>query len=309
MKICILGAGALGSAIGGCLSEAGSDVYLVSNAADHIEAMRANGLRLREEGQDRNVKVNAALDSIEIGPVDLVVLLVKSFHTRVAIEGASSLIGPNTVVLSLQNGLGHEEVLSEMVGRQRVIAGKTYIGGVMLGPGHVLAARHGKLTIIGELDGTISERALRVSQEFERAGLHVKVDDNIVGKMWDKLLINAATGPLCGITRLPYGELYKLQEMRDCALKAVSEAMTVAKALGVRLSIDDPAEVWRLAAEGLPAEFKPSMLQSIEMGSVTEIDCVNGAVVRLGRKMGMPTPVNDVLVSCVKGIERALLLP
>lgn len=306
MTICIVGAGALGCAIGAALSDAGSNVWLINRSAEHVDAMRAHGLRIVGPQGERSVPVQAAPSCADIGTVDLVIVLVKSFHTRAAIEGARPAIGPDTAVLSLQNGLGHEDILAEVVGRERVLAGKTYVGGVLLGPGRIISGTAGKHTYLGELDGSRSARVLAIAAEFERAGLATTVSDNILGTMWDKLLVNVATGALSGITRLSYGGLYAVPELRDTALAAVAEAIAVARAGGVRLSIETPEQAWDKAAEGLPADFKASMLQSLEKGSTTEIDFINGAVVRGGAKHGVPTPVNAALVGCIKGIERAL---
>jgi len=306
MKICFLGSGALGSALGGVLTEGGNDVWLVDAWPDHVDAMNARGLTLRDGGVDRSVEVHARTSADGIGAADLVVVLVKSYHTREAIESARSLVGADTVVMSLQNGLGHEEILAEVVGRGHVLAGKTYAGGVLLAPGHVIAGTRGKLTYIGELDGRITERAKRIAETFTRAGLPTEVSDNIVGTMWDKLLINVATGALAGITRLTYGDLYDVPEIRACALAAISEGIAVAKALGVRLTSEDPEYAWNLASAGLPAEFKTSMLQSLEKGMPTEVDFINGSVVRNGERTGVATPVNRTLVACINGIERGL---
>jgi 2-dehydropantoate 2-reductase len=309
MRICFLGSGALGSAIGGALSEAGCDVHLVDAWKEHVDAMNRDGLKLRENGVDRIVRVKAATDAHDVGIADLVIVLVKSYHTREAVECARSIVGAKTVVMSLQNGLGHEDIIAEAVGRERAIAGKTYLGGVLLAPGHVIAGLEGKETIIGELDGRITERVRRIADTFNGAGLETIVSDNIVGTMWDKLLINVATGALAGITRLTYGDLYAVPEVRACALAAIAEAMAVAKASAAKLSMHDPEEAWVKASAGLPAEFKTSMLQSLEKGQPTEIDFINGAVVRGGEKCGVPTPVNRALVACVKGIEHGLRLP
>ncbi len=306
MKICVLGAGALGCAIGAALAEAGSDVWLINRTLSHVDAMNANGLRLVGPNGERRVPVKAATNCVGIGAADLVIVLVKSFHTREAIAGASPILGPNTVVLSLQNGMGHEDILAEFVGRERVLAGKTYVGGVMLAPGRIISGTEGKHTYIGELDGSLSERVQRIAAEFNRAGLATTVSDNIVGTMWDKLLVNVATGALSAITRLTYGELYAVPQVKATALAAVAEAMAVAKAAGVSLEFTAPEQAWVRAAEGLPPEFKASMLQSLEKGSVTEIDFINGAVVRWGERCGVPTPVNAALIGCVKGIERGL---
>jgi 2-dehydropantoate 2-reductase len=231
---------------------------------------------------------------------------VKSYHTKEAIINAGPIIGDKTVVLSFQNGLGNEDILAEVVGKERVIGGRTFAGGVLLSPGHVIAGRKGKQTYIGELDGRTTERVIQIAKQFNQAGLETIISSNIIGIMWDKLLINVATGALSGITRLPYGGLYKVKEVMDCAVEAVSEGIAVAKARGVELTITDPKEIWLKAAEKLPPEFKASMLQDIEKGSRTEIDSINGSVVRLGEKHGVPTPVNRVLVASIKGIEHHL---
>jgi 2-dehydropantoate 2-reductase len=127
-----------------------------------------------------------------------------------------------------------------------------------------------------------------------------------MGTIWDKLLVNVATGALSGITGLAYGDLYAVPEVEACAMAAVAETMAVAKASGIQLTTNDPQQPWIKAAAGLPFEFKASMLQSLEKGFVTEIDFVNGAVVRQGARCGVPTPVNQTLVACLKGIERGL---
>lgn len=307
MKVCILGAGALGCSIGGALAEAGADVWLINRSKAHVDAINGQGLRVREaDGTERVVRARAANNCEGIGVADLVLVLVKSFDTRGAIEAAAPIVGEHTVVMSLQNGLGHEDVLSDVVGRARVLAGKTYVGGVMLGPGHIIGGTRGKQTYIGELDGRVTPRAEAIAAEFTRAGLDTTVSDNIVGTMWDKLLVNVSTGALAGITRLAYGPLYEVPEVEATALAAVAEAMAVARAKGVRLSIGEPREAWQMASAGLAREFKTSMLQSLEKGSATEIDFINGAVVREGERLGIATPVNRTLVACIKGIEKGL---
>jgi 2-dehydropantoate 2-reductase len=306
LKVCILGAGALGCSIGAALAQGGSDVWLVNRSAAHVDAINTSGLKVREGGEEHVVHLRAARDSRGLEAMDLVVVLVKSYDTRDAMDAATSLIGKHTVVMSLQNGLGHEDELTASVGRSHVLAGKTYVGGVMLGPGHIISGTRGKKTIIGELDGSSSDRLHAIAAEFNRAGLDTAVTDNIVGTMWDKLLVNVATGALAGITRLTYGPLYEVPEIEATALAAVQEAMAVARAQGVRLTIREPREAWAMASAGLPHDFKTSMLQSLEKGSRTEIDFINGAVVREGALLGIATPVNRTLVACIKGIEKGL---
>ncbi|MDB5918312.1 MAG: 2-dehydropantoate 2-reductase [Massilia sp.] len=306
MKIYFLGAGALGCAIGGTLAAGGSDVTLIDPYQAHVDAINRDGLRMRRGEEEAVVCVKAATSTDGMVAPDLIIVLVKSFHTREAIRAAKSIIGAQTVVMSLQNGMGHEDILAEEAGAAHVLAGKTYVGGVLLGPGHIIAGTRGKLTIIGELDGSISDRVNAIAAEFERAELPTTVSDNILGTIWDKLLINVATGAMSGITGLPYGRLYALPELEASAVAAVAEAMAVARAIGVRLSIAEPRDAWVMAAEGLPPEFRTSMLQSLDKGAPTEIDFINGAVVRAGARNQVPTPVNQTLVALVKGIEARL---
>lgn len=306
MKICILGAGALGSAIGGTLAASGADVTLVSRTQAHVDAINRDGLTLVSGNGETTVKVKAATTCRGLTLADLVIVLVKSFATREAVASVMPIVTPDTVVMSLQNGLGHEDIVSAVVGRERTMAGKTYVGGVYLAPGRVIAGTQDKLTVIGELDGCVSARALAIAAIFETAGLRCQVSDNIVGTMWDKLLINVSTGAISGVTGLAYGPLYGVSECEATGIAAVEEAMAVARAAGVGLSIATAREAWLMAAAGLPDEFKTSMLQSLERGSVTEIDYINGAVVRGGKRYGVPTPVNATLVACIKGVERRL---
>jgi 2-dehydropantoate 2-reductase len=306
LKFAVLGAGALGSAIGGVLTEAGHDVWLITRNQAHVEAINTNGLVLRSEGKDRTCKAQATTNTADAGQVDCVIVLVKSAQTRQAMLSSMSLLGPHTTVLSLQNGLGHEDILSNVVGCERVLAGKSYCGGQFIAPGHVICGVRGKQTHMGELDGAMSERILAIAKAFNEAGLQTTVSDNIMGTIWDKLFVNVATGAISGITRLMYGDLYQVPELEACAIAAVSEAMQVAKARGVTTSMTEPLEAWRLAGAGLPYEFKASILQTLERGARTEVDYMNGAVVKLGAQHGIPTPVNSTLLACIKGLEKLL---
>ena len=307
MKIVILGAGALGCAIGAALTQGGHETWLLNRSAGHVEAMRRDGLRVDDAQGTRLVQVRASSRPEEVGAADLVIVLVKSLQTEAAMRGAMALVGPGTLVLSLQNGLGHEDILASIVGRERVLAGKTYVGGVLRGPGHILSGVDGKDTYIGELDGRITPRVRNIAEAFTAAKLRTIVSDNIVGAMWDKLLVNVATGALSGITRLTYGQLYDEPLLAATAQAAVAEAMEVARAAGVVLTLTEPEQAWRLACAGLAPSFKTSMLQSLEKGTLTEIDFINGSVVRHGQRHGVPTPVNATLVACIKGIERAMV--
>lgn len=316
MKIAIIGAGSLGSAIGGLLHEAGHAVWLITRNAAHVQAIDARGLVLQTRDaqgalHSRSVAISAATSADRVaqlaGAMDLVVVLVKSAQTGQAAQAALSLMGADTVVVSLQNGLGHEECIAGIVGSARTLAGKTYVGGQMVEPGVVLCGSVGKDTLIGELDGQLTPRISRIAQAFESAGLHTVVSDNILGTIWDKLFINVATGALSGITGLAYGHLYQIKVLEDVAVAAVGEALQIARVKGIHTSIDEPIQAWRKAGAGLPFDFKASMLQTLERGVRTEVDYINGAVVAEGERLGIATPVNRTLVACIKG--REFLLP
>ncbi len=303
MKVCILGTGSLGSTIGGALAKAGNEVHFVGRAP-HMDAVNKNGLVMVTPTGDHTVRPIGHTAPEGIGVCDLVIVLCKAFDTAKTMEEGKGLVGPGTTVMSLQNGLGAEDVLCECVGAEHVIGGKTYIGGMLLGPGRVQATIPGKDTFIGELDGSVTDRTRAIGKVFDDAGMHCIVSDNIMGVIWDKLLVNVATGAVCGITHLPYGDMYEEEKLVATAIAAVREGIEVAHAAGVKLTYESPMDTLELARAGLPKSFKPSILQSLEKHRPTEVGVINGAVVAQGKKYGVPTPVNETLVACIVGIER-----
>lgn len=309
MKIVMLGAGALGSTIGGTLAMGGNDVHFVDMWQEHVDLINKDGLHMTNEKEDWYVRVDARTTADTIGEADLVIVLVKSFATKQAVEQLkqTNVIGKNTLVMSLQNGLGNEETIASVIGSENVISGKTYVGGRLIQAGYISAGVQGKWTYIGELNGEITDRIQTVCNVFNDAGLLCEESDNIKGLIWDKLLINVAAGALCGITRLPYGPLYEEDYIKDVAVAAIQEGIQVAKAAGVVLKSEDPQYPWVAASEGLPGTFKTSILQSLELKRPTEIDFINGSIVEWGKKYGIATPVNQTLVACVKGIEKYIL--
>ena len=309
MKIVMLGAGALGSTIGGTLAMGGNDVHFVDMWQEHVDLINKDGLHMTNEKEDWYVRVDARTTADTIGEADLVIVLVKSFATKQAVEQLkqTNVIGKNTLVMSLQNGLGNEETIASVIGSENVISGKTYVGGRLIQAGYISAGVQGKWTYIGELNGEITDRIQTVCNVFNDAGLLCEVSDNIKGLIWDKLLINVAAGALCGITRLPYGPLYEEDYIKDVAVAAIQEGIQVAKAAGVVLKSEDPQYPWVAASEGLPGTFKTSILQSLELKRPTEIDFINGSIVEWGKKDGIATPVTQTLGACVKGIEKYIL--
>jgi 2-dehydropantoate 2-reductase len=306
VKICILGAGSLGSAIGGHLARAGNEVVLVNRNAGFCDAVNSRGLTLVIDGKEEQIPLRACQAAGGLEAMDLVIVLVKSKDTASVMQSAIHLVGPETVVMSLQNGLGQEKILAEIVGREHLLAGKTYVGGLMIAPGKVVAGAAGKETLVGELEGPVTPRVRRIVDTFNAAGLPAVARDDMMAAIWDKLFVNVATGAVAAVTGLDYGNLYDIDEIRETGIAAVVEAMQVADALGIPITTREPAQAWEKASAGLPFGFKTSMLQSLEKGSVTEVDFINGSVVRAGDAAGIATPVNRTLVAMVKGVERAL---
>jgi len=303
MRTVVLGAGSLGSVIGGCLARGGAAVTLVSRRSEYVRAVTAEGLKLVEDDGTSVVWPRATVNVGEVGVVDLVIVVVKAFDTATALSSIMPLLGTNTTVLSLQNGLGSEDLIAETVGRERVLAGRTYVSGDAMAPGVVRAGIRGRSTVIGEPFGYVSDRAETVAAAFRRGGLDAEVSSDIRSVIWRKLLVNVATGALAGITGLPYGLLYQLEGVHRVGVAAVDEAVAVATACGVDLGEVDTEAVWQDARMGLPGDFRTSILQSLERGSPTEVGVINGAVVRNGRAAGVPTPVNATLEACVEALE------
>ncbi|MEG3066363.1 2-dehydropantoate 2-reductase [Acetomicrobium sp.] len=242
MKIAVLGAGSMGCVYGGILAKAGYDVTLIDVWAEHVKAIQENGLIINENGSDIIIKnIKAVTDPREVGEVDLVIVLVKATVTEQAMEGAKSLIGENTRVLTLQNGLDNIEKLIKVVGKEKVLAGVTEHGANMLAPGRVQHAGTGD-TIIGELDGKLSNSLRKIGSVFEKAGLRVCYSNNVMGAVWRKLLVNVGINALTSITGLRNGRLIELEETDELLRLAVREAVSIANAKGIDLELADPVE-------------------------------------------------------------------
>ena len=304
MKIAVLGAGAMGSLYGAKLSaNSKNEVHLIDVWKEHIDAVNSNGLQM-EEGDDvllyENLKGH--ISSEETGVCDLVIVFVKSTVTKTAVESNAAVFGPNTVALTLQNGLGNIEQISSVIGAERVIAGTTAHGATMLSPGKIRHAGKGK-TIIGELGGHESDRIRKMAAVLEDAGMETVISGNVLGLVWDKLLVNVGINALTGITKLYNGQLLDYPEIEELLEKAVSEGVAVARAKGIRLGFDDPVAHTKDLCRATAAN-KSSMLQDILNDRQTEIEMMNGAIVREGKALGIETPVNLALTNLITYLSR-----
>ncbi len=297
MKIVVLGAGALGSLLGAFLSRA-HDVTLVARR-DHAEAVNRAGLAV--EGRTTSIARVAAVTDVASAPIpDLVLVTVKSYDTAAAATDAARLLGPSTLVLTLQNGLGNVEALAARVPAPRLLAGATTIGATLLEPGRVRHAGTGYLRL-GSPSGN-REAAARACAALSVAGLSPEVVDEVEGEIWAKVVVNAAINPATAITGLSNGALLEIPALKDLLARAAEEAIEVARAEGVALPPDDLV-VRALRVAELTAPNKSSMLQDVERGRRTEVDAISGEVVRRGVAVGVDTPVNRTLWALVKGIE------
>ena len=309
--IIVLGTGAMGSLFGATLAQGGLAVTLVDIRTDHIDAINAQGLKIQGYGGDRIVHVRATTCAGELPRADIVLVQTKAPDTAVAVESVRRVFGPDTVVISFQNGLGNEEVIGGIVGPECVLAGVTAQGATQVAPGVVHS--YGDLpTYVGELAGGSSARAERIAQCFTTAGLRTHASADIRRDMWKKLLGNAGLSPTSAITNLTSVEIMSVPELREVVLGAVDEAAAVGAAEGIELDPDEARSVLLKLADpsgGGTGQSKSSACIDILNRRRTEVDWINGAIVRLGKKHGIATPTNRALVGAVKGLEKHLPLP
>jgi len=304
MKIAIVGAGAMGCLYGAKLSTTEHEVWLLDVMEAHIDAINQQGLRVMEtngEGVEMAfayTHLKATIRPEEAGPADLALIFVKSTMTRQAIMHNKPVFGPNTVILTLQNGLGNIESIQQIESQTDIIAGTTAHGASMISPGVIRHSGVGK-TIIGELSGDLSSRIVNLAGIFNSADLSTEVSRNVIGLIWDKLLVNVGINALTAITGLKNGGLLANRHTEELLELAVSEAQKVGLAKGITFNFTDPvahAKEICLAT----AENTSSMLQDIKNQRRTEIDQINGAIVREGKLLNIDTPVNQVLYNLVK---------
>lgn len=304
MKIAVLGAGAMGSLFGGHLAEAGNDVTLIDIWEEHIQKINENGLKIEGISGDRTIKnIKGTTNPAEIGKVEVLIVFVKSTVTEQALKNALSVVGENTTIITLQNGLGNVEKIEKVAGEGKVLAGVTSHGSTLLGPGHIRHAGSGD-TFLGEIDGEITPRLERTAELLNKAGIPCNIEQNILSLIWGKLIVNIGINALTAVTGLRNGELVNFKEAEEILELSVKEALDVAEAKGIKLQYEDPIghtkEVCRLTAQN-----RSSMLQDVLNKRQTEIDMINGALVREAENLGITTPVNKVLTNLISTIQKS----
>ena len=299
MRICIFGAGALGSAVGGILASK-HDVSLVCRRS-HSSAMKKNGLRITGLA-NKLVRVPSFERIEDAPPADLLMITVKAFDTATAIESCRTVVDGSVRVLTLQNGLGNLELLREWKG-SKSFGGTTTIGARYVGPGVVELSGFGRTVIGGDRDLTW---ARRIAEAFSESGIEASVKKDIAREIWSKVVVSACINPLTAILKVPNGTLLVSPTISRLVSEVVKECVRVSTAEGHRLSERASIAHVRWVAKNTSGN-RSSMLQDVENGKRTEISMINGAICRCAERRGIPVPLNSSLVAIVESLERANL--
>ncbi len=299
MKVAVMGSGAVGGYYGGLLANGGADVTFIARGK-HLEALRAQGLRVKSVKGDFSLLVKATDDPQEVGPVNLILFCVKSYDTEPAMRQALPMVEKETVILSLQNGIDNEEKIASVVGKEKVLAGVAYIGSGVPEPGVILHEAEGKIAF-GELDGGVSGRVLKLKEFFDRCDLPAEASPDMKKALWAKLAWNAPFNAINALVGGLVNAIVENPQTLDLARRVTAEVVAVASASGVPLALD---EVWeRNLRFSQRSDIKTSMLQDLEMGRPLEHEALNGIIVKYGTKLGIPTPYNFTLYALLVNLQ------
>jgi len=304
----VMGAGALGSVFGGLLANQGHEVTFVG-LDDHLKAMQEGGL-IVEGLWGRHVipYVRAFYGTEDLdGTFDMILLSVKSYNTARVIRQALPFLHKDTLVISIQNGLGNWEAIADAVGWNRTVGAKVIFGAEIQEPGKARVTVYADKVLLGSPSGEIDRvRMQTVCDDFNGAGIPTDLSDRIESSLWEKVLYNCSLNALGAILNVPYGHLGEVPEVRETMRRIINEIFDVARAKGISMVYSGPQEYYQFLMEKqlIPtATHRSSMLQDMEKGRLTEIDSLNGAIARYGREFSVPTPVNETLTAIIKGIE------
>ncbi len=303
MRICVVGCGAVGSLFAANLAQLDDvEVWAYDLARDHVDAINANGLRLSGAG-DVVGRLRATADAEELPACDFGIVATKAMHTEPAIAATAHAFADGSVC-TVQNGLGNEEALAGHVAR--VIRGTTFPAGRVVEPGHVQWDVKGDTTI-GPFEPSPAplEEVERLAEACTRAGLPTEAVADARGPQWRKVIFNAATNPIGALTGLTHGRVCEDAALRKLVSGLVDEGKAVAAAQGIVLDADPEELIDHAARPDVAYDHKASMLQDVEARRATEIDYLNGGIVRFGRELGVPTPLNEAILALVKGLEES----
>ncbi len=300
MQITIIGAGAMGCLFGGLLAEYGQEPYLLHIHPEQVDALNSDGLVIFRNRIRRVVAVQATVDPTKISRTDLALIFVKHAQTEQAARTAARLLDSSGYVLSLQNGMGNAEIIAEAAGRDRVLCGTTAQGAMLLGPGRIQHSGIGE-TCIGMWRRERQPIVDKIADCFSAAGIPSRGVDNIETAMWNKLLANVGINAVTALTDIRNGQLLDLRETRELIREAVTEAAAVARALSVPIAADAVDKVFAIARA--TASNRSSMGQDVDRQRATEIDAINGYIVRRAGELGINVPVNRTLTRLIKTLQ------
>jgi 2-dehydropantoate 2-reductase len=304
MKILVMGTGAVGSFYGGKLAQTGQRVTFVARG-ENLQVLRQQGLTVESvQGDFHLTKLDVTDRPEEAGVCDLILFCVKSYDTVAAAQRIRPAIGPDTVVLSLQNGVENEELLERTLGLSSVLGGMVYIGAELVSPGKVVHSFSGSI-VFGERDGQRTPRAERLEQVFLDAGIQAQLSPDITLMLWDKLIWNAAFNAIATLTHSTVGEVLAQPLTRALVRDTMREVVAVAQAQG--LTPSDSRVDEHIASSQSPAmsTFATSMAHDLARGKRLEYDALNGAVVRFGERLQVSVPLNRVLYSLLAQLDLA----
>lgn len=307
MKILIVGGGAIGRLFGSSLAKGTAEITLLDVDSQVVQAMQDHGIGLMSGGLDdpdmvTPIPVTAMTDGKLVTECDLVLLMVKSFSTRLATQSVAHLINDSCPILSVQTGLGNIEAMAEVIDRKHILAGFTFMTGTALGNSKVRHGSAGK-TYIGELDGQLSERVRKIAGVFEASGIATQVVGRIVGRLWCKVIVFSAINPLSALLKVRNGYLLDQKESISLMKRLLDEGKAVADALGIDLVYTDLYQLLFDACRRSASDLS-SMLQDILDDRLTEIDAQNGAICMFAADCGVPVPTHKSMLELVKLLEK-----
>jgi 2-dehydropantoate 2-reductase len=307
MKIGVVGVGGVGGYFGGLLARKGTDIHFVARGK-HLRALQDEGLQVLSNSGNFHVRIHATAEPHEIGPVDLVLFCVKSFDTYHALREMESMVDDSTTILSLQNGIDNLEKLVDYYGTERIMGGTAYIESSLAAPGAIAQTGDMGRIVFGELDGAASERARSIHEMFQQAGIDARLSDNIHRVLWEKFLFICGVHGVSTLCRAPLGLVMSCPETRELLMHVMQEVQQLAEAKGIELSKKAVSDAMELVGT-YKKQFKCSMLRDLEWHRPMEIEALNGMVVKLGRTLGLSTPLNQVIYACIKLENQKILDP
>jgi 2-dehydropantoate 2-reductase len=300
MRITVVGAGAMGGSYGGLLALAGHEVQLIDAWQAHVDAINRDGLLIDGVRGAQRVRLPAATAPAAGDAAEVAILFVDANNTKAAAATVAQVLAPESCAITFQNGIGNVETLQAALGRERVLGGSSMCSAATRGPGQVALTHLGK-TSLGETDGALRPRTERLAAALNGAGFETEVVPDVMAVIWEKFALNCCINAIAATTGLRAGEIARLPELDAFQDKIIAEVMAVTAAKGIRLPTPDlPAKI---KAQCRKKFNQPSMLQHVEAGRRTEIDALNGALLREAAAQGVATPYNEALVALLKGRE------